>query len=258
MRVVTYASARRAAAAAAAIVLDHLSRNRRLVLGLPTGNTPIPMYHSLVRAYEQGRADFSQATTFNLDEFVGLGKNDPGSYRTFMNALFFDHVNMSPSRAHMPDGRATDWRREILRYDRRIARTGGLDLVVLGIGGNGHLGFNEPGTALEARTHRVALRPETRRANARLFGGRWQDVPAYALSMGIGTILTAKHVVLLATGAAKARVVARALTGPVTTQLPASLLQVHPEVVVVLDRAAAARITAFRRPDLQVRQLRRL
>lgn len=244
MRVATYASASRAAGAAAALVLEHLSRNPRLVLGLPTGNTPIPMYRALVRAHEQGRADFSRAATFNLDEFAGLGKGDPGSYRTFMNAVFFDHVNVSPARAHMPDGRASDWRREIVRYERRIARAGGLDLVVLGVGGNGHLGFNEPGPALEAHTHRVALRLETRRANAHLFGGRWQDVPPHALSMGIGTILTARHVVLLATGAAKARVVARALTGPVTTELPASLLQVHPDVVVVLDRDAAARITA--------------
>jgi glucosamine-6-phosphate deaminase len=146
----------------------------------------------------------------------------------------------------MPNGRAPDWRREVLRYERRIARAGGLDLVVLGIGANGHVGFNEPGPALKAHTHRVALRRESRRANAHLFGGRWQDVPAQALSMGIGTILTAKHVVLLATGAAKARIVARALTGPVTTQLPASLLQVHPDVVVVLDDDAAARLQTSR------------
>ena len=197
------------------------------------------MYRALVRAYEQGRADFSRATTFNLDEFVGLGKGDPGSYRTFMHALLFDRVNLPSARAHMPDGRAPDWRREIVRYEKRIARAGGLDLVVLGVGGNGHLGFNEPGPALDAHTHRVALRPETRRANAHLFGGRWKDVPTHALSMGIGTILTAKHVVLLATGTSKARVVARALTGPVTTRLPASLLQTHPDVVVVLDHDAA-------------------
>src|SRR5688572_352543 len=145
MRIATYATAPRAAAAAASLVLKHLSRNPRLVLGLPTGNTPIPMYRYLVRAYEQGRADFSRATTFNLDEFVGLGAGDPGSYRAFMNALLFDYVNLPPARAHLPDGRATDWRREVLRYERRIARAGGLDLVVLGVGGNGHLGFNEPG-----------------------------------------------------------------------------------------------------------------
>src|SRR5688572_5495037 len=243
MKVVTYATAPRAAAAAASVVLEHLSQNPRLVLGLPTGNTPIPMYRALVRAHQQGRADFSRATTFNLDEFVGLGKDDPGSYRSFMNALFFDHVNLPMTRAHMPNGRAKDWRREIASYERRISSAGGLDLVVLGVGGNGHLGFNEPGPTLDAHTHRVALRPETRRANAHLFGGRWREVPTHALSMGIGTILTARHVVLLATGAGKARIVARALNGPVTTRLPASLLQIHPDVVVVLDRDAAARLT---------------
>jgi glucosamine-6-phosphate deaminase len=239
MRLITYATANRAAAAAAGLLLQHLSRNPRLVIGLPTGNTPIPMYHALVRAYQRGRADFSKATTFNLDEFVGLGKGDPGSYCTYMNEVFFNHVNLPPERAHLPSGRPRDWREEVARYDRRIARAGGLDLVVLGVGSNGHLGFNEPANALEAHTHRVRLRPESRRANAHLFGGRWQGVPSHALSMGIGTILTARHVVLLATGSTKARVVARALTGPVTTRLPASLLQVHPDVVVVLDRDAA-------------------
>jgi len=247
MRILTYATARRAAAAAAALVLEHLAENPRLVLGLPTGNTPIPMYGALVRAYEQGRADFSKATTFNLDEFVGIGRGDRGSYREFMNAVLFDHVNLPAARAHMPDGRAKDWRREIDRYEERIVRAGGLDLAVLGVGGNGHLGFNEPGPALHAHTHRVALCAETRRANAYLFGGRWQDVPTHALSMGIGTMLTAAHVVLLATGANKARVVARAVTGPVTTRLPASLLQVHPDVVVVLDRDAAGGLPPRRR-----------
>ena len=240
MRIVTYSTASSAAAAAASLVLQHLSRNPRVVLGLPTGNTPIPMYRALVRAFKRGRADFSRATTFNLDEFIGLDADDPGSYCSFMKAAFFDHVNLPVVRAHMPAGRARDWRSEVARYDAAIARAGGLDVVVLGVGRNGHLGFNEPGPSLDAHTHRVALRPESRRANAHLFGGRWQDVPTHALSMGIGTILTAKHVILLATGSSKARVVARALTGPVTTSLPASLLQVHPDVVVVLDRDAAS------------------
>ena len=239
MRIVTYSTASSAASAAASLVLRHLSQNPRLVIGLPTGNTPIPMYRALVRAYERGRADFSRATTFNLDEFIGLDPDDPGSYCSYMKAAFFAHVNLSATRAHVPASRSSDWRREVARYDASIARAGGLDVVVLGVGSNGHLGFNEPGPMLEAHTHRVALRPESRRANAHLFGGRWQDVPTHALSMGIGTILTAKHVILLATGSNKARVVARALKGPVTTGLPASLLQVHPDVVVVLDRDAA-------------------
>jgi len=246
MKVVTYASASRAAAAAAALVVKQLSRQPRLVLGLPTGNTPIPMYRALVRAHLRGRADFSHVITFNLDEFAGIGPDDPGSYRAFMQQVLFAHVNLRPGRAHVLDGLATDWRREAARYEHMIARAGGLDLVVLGVGTNGHLGFNEPADRLEARTHRVTLHPQTRRANAHLFGGAWKSVPTHALSMGIGTILTARRAVLLATGTNKARIVAQALTGPVTTRVPASLLQTHPDVVVVLDREAAGALPGRR------------
>lgn len=240
MHITTYPTANRAAQAAARLVLQRLRHTPSLVLGLPTGATPIPMYQALVRAYRAGRADFSRATTFNLDEFVGVGLGDAGSYRTFMAAHLFDHINLPARRAFVLDGRAPDCREEARRYEARITKAGGLDLVIVGIGRNGHLGFNEPGPALEARTHRVTLRPDTRRANANLFGGRWRDVPAHALSMGIGTILGAREVVLVATGEAKARIVARALTGPVTTRVPASLLQAHPNVRVLLDRDAAA------------------
>ncbi len=246
MHVVTYATAARAAAAAAALVLDHLRRQPALVLGMPTGDTPVPMYRALVRAYRNGHADFSRATTFNLDEFAGLGREDAGSYRSFMEKHFFDHVNLSARRACLPDGRTPDWRREVARYERRIARSGGLDVIVLGLGRNGHVGFNEPAGHLQARTHRVALRPATRRANARLFGGQWRAVPTHGLSMGVGTILGARQVILLVTGAAKSRMVARALTGPITTRVPASLLQAHPNVMVILDRAAAAHLKAPR------------
>lgn len=242
MHVSTHSTPARAASAAASHLLRHLAQQPSLVLGLPTGHTPIPMYRALVRAHRAGRADFSRVTTFNLDEFAGQGPGDPGSYHTFMTAHLFSRVNLRPAHTHVLNGRASDWRREIARYERLIARAGGLDLVVLGIGRNGHLGFNEPADALDARTHRVALRPGTRKANAALFGNRWQDVPTHALSMGIGTILNARCAVLLATGATKARIIARALAGPVTTRVPASLLQTHPNVIVVLDRAAAAEL----------------
>lgn len=240
MQIRTYASAEQAARAAATRVIHCLRATPNLVLGLPTGATPVPLYEALTRAFRQGRVDFSRATTFNLDEFLGAGHGDTGSYRTFMDQHLFSQVNLAPRRAHVLDGRAADWRAEVRRYEARIQRSGGLDLVILGIGRNGHLGFNEPAPALVARTHRVALRPQTRRANAALFGGQWRDVPTHALSMGIGTILSAREVVLIATGRAKARIVARALQGPVTTQVPASLLQAHPHVTVVLDREAAS------------------
>jgi glucosamine-6-phosphate deaminase len=242
MHITTFATAERAAQAAARLVLTRLADTPALVLGLPTGNTPIPLYRALVRAHQRGRADFSQATTFNLDEFVGVGRGDAGSYRTFMDTHLFAHVNLPARRAHVLDGRAADWRAEAERYEALITRAGGLDLVILGIGRNGHLGFNEPAPILQARTHRVALRPDTRRANAALFGGRWRDVPTQALSMGIGTILRAREVVLIATGASKARILARALRGPVTTRVPASLLQAHPHVTIVVDRDAAGNL----------------
>jgi len=242
MHITTYTTAERAAQAAARLVIDRLSAQPDLVLGLPTGNTPVPLYKALVRAHQQGRANLARATTFNLDEFVGVGRGDAGSYRTFMEAHLFAHVNLPSRRAHVLDGRAPDWRAEVERYEALIARAGGLDLVILGIGRNGHLGFNEPAPSLHARSHRVTLRPDTRRANAGLFDGRWQQVPTQALSMGIGTILGAREVVLMATGASKARIVARALRGPVTTRVPASLLQVHPNVTVVVDADAAGKL----------------
>jgi glucosamine-6-phosphate deaminase len=242
MHITTYATDTGAAQAAARLVLNRLAAQPSLVLGLPTGNTPIPLYRALVHAHQQGRADFSLATTFNLDEFVGIGRGDAGSYRTFMETHLFTQVNLAPRRAHVLDGRAPDWRAEVDRYEALITRAGGLDLVILGIGRNGHLGFNEPAPTLHARSHRVTLRPDTRRANAALFDGRWRDVPTQALSMGIGTILSAREVLLIATGASKARILARALRGPVTTRVPASLLQAHPNVSIVVDRAAAGKL----------------
>ncbi len=247
MTLVVRASAGAAAGAAARLVLARLAAQPSLVLGLPTGATPVPLYRHLVDAYRRGAADFSRATTFNLDEFLGVGRGDAGSYRTFMEAHLFSQVNLSPRRTFVLDGRADDWRTEARRYETAMARAGGLDLVVLGIGRNGHLGFNEPAPALTARTHRVRLRPETRRANAALFEGRLAAVPRWALSMGIGTILGAREVVLLATGPAKGAIIARALEGPITTRVPASLLQTHPHVTIVLDREAASGLTRTRR-----------
>jgi glucosamine-6-phosphate deaminase len=169
---------------------------------------------------------------------------DPRSYASFMRRHLFQHVNLAPERTHLLDGTRRDWQGEATRYESAIAEAGGLDLVILGLGRNGHIGFNEPAATLQARSHLVRLHPVTRRANAKLAGGRWQRVPERALSMGIATILQGRSVVLLATGAAKASIVRRALLGPVTTRVPASLLQLHPNVIVVLDRAAARSLPA--------------
>ena len=221
-------------------VARSLMRHPRLVLGLPTGRTPIPLYREIVRLHGAGRADFSGATTFNVDEFLGLSGSDPRSYRAFMQQHLFDRVNLRPRRIHFLDGTARDVARECLRYERAIDRAGGIDLQILGLGANGHIGFNEPARALVARTHGTRLRGATRRANTALFGGRLADVPHEALSMGMATILHAKRIVLLATGASKARCVARMVEGPVTPKVPASFLQLHRHAEVWLDRGAAA------------------
>lgn len=237
-----FQDARAAAQALARRVAGALERNPRLVLGLPTGRTPLAFYEELAALHARGAADFSQATTFNLDEFAGIPASHPGSYRSFMERHLFSLVNVAPARIHFLDGSAADPDEECARYEDAIAAAGGLDLQILGIGTNGHIGFNEPAPGLNACTHRVQLKPETRRSNAALFGGDEAAVPAEALSMGMGTILRARSLVLLATGAAKATCVERAVRGPVTTELPASFLQIHEDVDVMLDAGAGERL----------------
>ena len=213
-----------------------------IVLGLPTGRTPLELYAELVRRHVAGEIDFSRVTTFNLDEFLGVPAKHPGSYRSFMERYLFEHVNIDPARIHFLDGAAEEPAAECERYEHEVDAAGGIDLQIIGIGTNGHIGFNEPAAELDARTHRVKLKPETRRSNAALFGGDPENVPAEALSMGMGTILQARSVVLLATGAGKANCVERVVHGPITTLLPASFLQLHRQAVLMLDDAAAARL----------------
>jgi len=242
MRVRVFDTASRLARAAARDVARALRANPRLVLGLPTGRTPIPLYDEIVRLHGAGRANFRRATTFNLDEFLGLDGRDPRSYRAFMQRHLFDHVDLTARRIHFLNGTVRDVAAECERYERAIRRAGGIDLQLLGLGTNGHIGFNEPARALAARTHCVRLRPATRRANAALFGNRLRAVPHHALSMGMATILQAGRVVLIATGASKRACVERMIAGPVTTRVPASFLQLHRNVEVWLDRPAAAGI----------------
>ena len=242
MQIVIHSTARGAAEAVAGFLAKCLAEDPRLVLGLPTGRTPVAMYRELVRLHQRGRVDFSRATTFNLDEFVGVAPEAHGSYRQFMRRHLFAGVNLDPTRTHVPRGDAPNPRTEAARYDAAIAATGGLDIAVLGIGANGHIGFNEPAAALASRTSVVRLKRSSRKSNAKSFGGRTANVPTRAISMGMATILSARHIILLATGAAKAAIVAKALNGPITTRVPASLLQGHPRVVFVLDRPAARRL----------------
>jgi glucosamine-6-phosphate deaminase len=242
MRVRVFSDGQRATRALARTIARAVGRNPRLVLGLPTGRTPIPLYRELTALSRRGQIDFSGITTFNLDEFVGLGAGDAKSYRTFMQQQLFAGVDIAPRRIHFLNGRAPDLDAECARYERAIRRAGGIDLLVLGLGSNGHVGFNEPRAFLLAGTHRVRLTRATREANAALFG-HTSAVPREALSMGMGTILKARQIVLLATGGDKARCVARMIEGPLTPRLPASFLQVHDNAEVWVDCLAAQRLT---------------
>ncbi|MEZ5285460.1 MAG: glucosamine-6-phosphate deaminase [Vicinamibacterales bacterium] len=239
MTVDSHADAPAVAAALASRVLDAVARRPSLVLGLPTGRTPKLLYAELRRRSAGGAADWSAVRTFNLDEFVGLISGEEGSYRDYMERELFSAVGIPPAHAGFLNGGAPDLDAECDRYERAIAEAGGMDLLILGIGANGHVGFNEPADALHARTHRASLAAATRASNAYLFGGDAQRVPAEALSMGMATILRARAIVLLATGPEKRAAVTAMVRGPIRTSLPASFLQLHPDVTVMVDRAAS-------------------
>jgi glucosamine-6-phosphate deaminase len=228
------------ARALAAQIVEAIERKPDLVLGLPTGRTPIRLYHELGAMHARGKADFSRVTTFNLDEFLGIPPDHPGSYRAFMQEHLFSRVNVPESHINVLNGAAPDPAAECARYERAIADAGGIDLQLLGIGTNGHIGFNEPARELAGATHRVVLKSSTRHSNAGLFGGNEDNVPREALSMGMATILRARRIILIATGKSKAACVERALHGPIATRMPASFLQLHRDVEVALDEAAAA------------------
>lgn len=209
------------------------------VLGLATGSTPIGAYKQLSEWYQKGDVDFSQVSTYNLDEYRGLSHDDPQSYHYFMRDNFFNHINIDINNTHVPDGANPDAAAACAEYDAMVAAAGYPDLQLLGIGNNGHIGFNEPDDVFEKQTHRVELTEMTREANSRLFNSI-DEVPTHARSMGIGTIMRARKLLLVANGTAKAQIVRDALTGPVTPRVPASILQFHPDVTVVLDKDAAS------------------
>jgi glucosamine-6-phosphate deaminase len=244
-RVTVFPDSRSAATVVAARIASAVQATPAIVLGLATGRTPVMLYEELGRLTRTRGLDWSSVTTFNLDEFVGLPHDHPGSYRHFMEQHLFRRVNLRPERIQFLSGTA-DPAEECRRYEQAIAAAGGIDLQILGIGTNGHIGFNEPGPDLQSRTHRVALRPETRHSNAPLFGGDPSRVPAEALSMGMATILQARALVLLANGRSKAGCVAEAVNGPLTTEMPASFLQLHHDVDIILDAAAAQELQPSR------------
>lgn len=222
---------------AANILSAHVILKPDSVLGLATGSTPIGMYKQLIDWYNKGDIDFSQVHTVNLDEYLGLAPTHDQSYRYFMQANLFDHVNVPPENTNVPNGLAPDPEAECARYNQVIAGLGGIDVQVLGMGHNGHIGFNEPEEAFELETHVVDLTDNTIDANARFFASR-DEVPRQAITMGIKSIMQARHILVVVSGTDKAEIVKKAFFGPVTPKVPASILQMHPHVSLVADEAA--------------------
>jgi glucosamine-6-phosphate deaminase len=232
-----------AALLVARLIARELRANPALVLGLATGRTMEEVYRILVRMHREEGLDFSLCRTFNLDEYVGLAPEDARSYRYYMNHHLFGQVNIDQRNAHLPDGMAKDLNAECRAYEQKIKRCGGIDLQLLGIGEGGHIGFNEPLSALRSHTRVKALSPVTIGQNAVFFGGA-EKVPHRALTMGVGTILECNRCLLLATGPNKAGVIAKAVEGPITSMISASALQLHPHCTVVVDEAAASKLQA--------------
>ena len=224
---------------AAAILAAQIIAKPDGVLGLATGSSPVGLYQNLIAGYRAGDLDFSRITTVNLDEYAGLAGSHDQSYRYFMNQNLFDHVNIKPENTHVPDGTAPDPEAECRRYEALLQAIGPADIQLLGLGRNGHIGFNEPDDVFTAPTHVVALTQSTIDANARFFESR-DEVPKKALTMGVGAIMRARKVLVVVSGADKAEAVKNAFAGPITPQVPASILQLHPDVVLVGDRAALA------------------
>lgn len=222
---------------AANIISAQVIMKPNAVLGLATGSTPIGAYRQLIEWYNKGDIDFSQTLSINLDEYKGLSGQHDQSYRYFMNHNLFDHVNIKKENTNVPNGLAEDAAAECQRYNNVIKTLGGIDLQLLGIGGNGHIGFNEPGSAFEKETHLVTLTEQTRQSNARFFSSI-DEVPTHAFTMGIKSIMAAKKILLLATGEAKAKALYDSFFGPVTPGVPASILQLHNDCIVIADEAA--------------------
>ena len=222
---------------ASGILLAVVNLKPDCVLGLATGTTPIPTYQAMIEACRDGRADFSKVHTVNLDEYRGLQHDDPNSYHFFMKDNLFDHINIDPANTNVPDGAEPDAEKACSSYDELIRSLGGIDIQLLGIGHNGHIAFNEPTDHFPDGTHIVDLTQDTIEANSRLFNDI-SEVPTQAITMGIGSIMSARRILLLATGANKADAVRATLYGPVTPQVPASILRLHPDVTIICDEAA--------------------
>src|SRR5919108_4833611 len=242
-------AARHVASMIESLIRQNNSAGRPTVLGLPTGSTPVGLYRELIRLHREAGLDFSRVITFNLDEYFPIQPDDPQSYHRWMCETFFNHVNIRPENIHIPDGTIPpeEAQEYCLRYEQKVRRAGGIDLQLLGIGRTGHIGFNEPGSTRHSRTRLVTLDPVTRRDAAGSFFGE-ENVPHQAITMGVGTILDARKIVILAFGEHKAPIVQRAVEEEMTDAIAASFLQKHPDTTFILDRAAAGELTAVHSP----------
>ncbi len=227
---------------AARMIAERIKAKPNLVLGLATGSTPVGTYQELIRLHKEEGLDFSQVRSFNLDEYLGIAGDHDQSYRYFMNANLFDHININKANTRVPDGTAADPAASCRQYEEDIKAGGGIDFQVLGVGGNGHIAFNEPGSSRDSRTRVVDLDEGTIKANSRFFDSV-DDVPKQAISMGMATIMEIKEVILLANKAGKADAIVKTIEGPVTEAVPASLLQEHPNVTFLVEKEAAGKLT---------------
>ncbi len=239
MEIVIQPDSLQASQIAARIVARLVREKPHAVLGLATGNTPLQLYKNLVASHRESGLDFNGVTSFNLDEYVGVPPAHPSSFHSYMWAHLFSHINMPKERINIPDGMTADIPAACRKYEQAIRSAGGIDVQVLGIGTNGHIGFNEPSSSLSSRTRIKTLTDETRRAAASAFGGQ-EGVPTHVITMGLGTIMDSKMCLLLAFGKKKAQAVAKTIEGPVTAMVPGSVLQLHPRTILILDKDAAS------------------
>ena len=239
MEIIIQPDSQQASQLAARIVARTVHEKPHAVLGLATGNTPLQLYRNLVRMHRESGLDFSDVTSFNLDEYVGIPPAHPSSFHSYMWAHLFSSINMPRERVNIPDGMTADIPAACRKYEQALRSAGGVDIQVLGIGTNGHIGFNEPSSSLSSRTRIKTLTEETRLDAAAAFGGE-ESVPTHVITMGLGTIMDSKMCLLLAFGKKKARAVALAAEGPITAMVPGSVLQMHPRAILVLDKDAAS------------------
>jgi glucosamine-6-phosphate deaminase len=241
MEIIIQPDSRKASLIAARIVARVVREKTRPVLGFATGNSPLQVYKDLIRMHREEGLDFSRVTTFNLDEYVGLASDHPSSFHAFMEQHLFGHVNIPEENVHIPDGMTKDIPAFCRRYEEDIKAAGGIDVQILGIGTDGHVGFNEPSSSLASRTRIKTLTDQTRKDNAVFFGGE-ENVPFHCITMGVGTIMDSRMCLLLAFGKKKARAIAATCEGPITTMVPGSVLQMHPHAIIIIDKDAASEL----------------